>query len=146
MDPSLLRHYHALNVFTIEDLSLVSDLGLQNLGPVRGNSAGPHRNAVEARKPAQATDPQLLDLVARTNARLDSQQATIEKLMEEERQAQSGEEKAGPEEESGPAAGGVNVTAHDLPAPLQRAAGFPAPGSIVGSQDDTGIGCCSPPE
>jgi len=44
MDPSLLRHYHALNVFTIEDLSLVSDLGLQNLGPVRGSFGGPHRN------------------------------------------------------------------------------------------------------
>ena len=102
MDSSILRHYHALNVFTIEDLSLVSDLGLQNLGTGAREFRRAAQEWVEARKPAQATDPQLLDLVARTNARLDSQQATIEKLMEENAKLKAVKKKPGPKKKAVP--------------------------------------------
>lgn len=96
MDPSILRHYHALNVFTIEDLSLVSDLGLQNLGTGAREFRRAAQEWVEARKPAAASDPQLLDLVARMDAKLDSQQATIEKLMEENAKLKAVKKKPGP--------------------------------------------------
>lgn len=83
MDASIIRHYHALNVFTIEDLALVSDLGLQNLGTGAREFRRAAQEWVDLRKPAQASDPAMSDLIARMDAKLDSQQATIEKLMEE---------------------------------------------------------------
>jgi len=85
MHPSILRQYHALNVFTIEDLALVSDIGLQNLGTGSRELRRAAIEWVERMQPVTptASDPQLLDLVARMDAKLDSQQATIEKLMEE---------------------------------------------------------------
>lgn len=85
MDPSIMRYYGSLNVFTIEDLALVSDLGLQNLGTGAREFRHAAQEWVDSRKPAAESDPQLLDLVARMDAKLDSQQATIEKLMEENR-------------------------------------------------------------
>jgi hypothetical protein len=102
MDPSILRHYHALNVFTIEDLSLVSDLGLQNLGTGAREFRRSAQEWVESRKPAQAADPQLLDLVSRMDSKLDSQQATIEKLMEENAKLKAAK-KPGPKKKAAPA-------------------------------------------
>jgi len=102
MDPSLLRHYHALNVFTIEDLSLVSDLGLQNLGTGAREFRRAAQEWVEARKSAQATDPQLLELVARMDAKLDSQQATIDRLMEENAKLKAVKKKPGPKKKAVP--------------------------------------------
>jgi len=51
---------------------------LQNLGTGAREFRRAAQEWVEARKPAAAADLQLLDLVARMDAKLDSQQATIE--------------------------------------------------------------------
>lgn len=95
MDPSIIRHYHSLNVFTIEDLSMVSDLGLQNLGTGAREFRRSAQEWVETRKPAAPADPQMLDLISRMDAKLDSQQAVIDKLMEEN-QALKTKKKPGP--------------------------------------------------
>lgn len=104
MDPSIVRHYHALNVFTIEDLALVSDLGLQNLGTGAREFRRAAEEWVESRKPAAETDPQVLDLIARMDKKLDSQQATIERLMEENAKlkAAPAKKKPGPKPKAAP--------------------------------------------
>lgn len=82
MDASIVRHYHALNVFTIEDLALVSDLGLQNLGTGAREFRRTAQEWVDLKKPVEAA-PEMLDLIHRMDAKLDSQQAVIDRLMEE---------------------------------------------------------------
>jgi len=104
MHPSILRQYHALNVFTIEDLALVSDIGLQNLGTGSRELRRAAIEWVERMQPvaAAASDPQLLDLVARMDAKLDSQQATIDRLMEENAKLKTVKKKPGPKKKAVP--------------------------------------------
>lgn len=86
MQPSILRHYHAFNVFTIEDMALVSDIGLQNLGTGSREFRRAALEWVEHAKPTSEADPKLLDLIARMDSKLDQQTATIEALREENAQ------------------------------------------------------------
>lgn len=82
MDAPLVRHYHALNVFTIEDLALVSDIGLQNLGTGAREFRRNAQEWMEARRPI-ATDPAVLETLAGQQAQLAQAMALIEKLSEE---------------------------------------------------------------
>lgn len=85
MDPPTLRHLHAKNVFTIEDLTSVSDNNLQNLGlgarELRKNAieyVSTHKVATEAKE----ENSQLRELVEKQSAQLAQAMAVIEQLKE----------------------------------------------------------------
>src|SRR5256885_1194842 len=81
LDASLIRHYHSLSVYTIEDLALVSDLNLQNLGTGAREFRRAAQEFIDSRRPA--SDPTVQELLATQGEQLAKAMALIEKLSEE---------------------------------------------------------------
>jgi hypothetical protein len=81
LDASLIRHYHALSVYTIEDLALVSDLNLQNLGTGAREFRRAAQEFIESRRPTE--DPALRETVVKQGEQLAQAMALLEKLSEE---------------------------------------------------------------
>lgn len=64
MDAPVVRQYHAKNVFTIEDLALVNDNNLQNLGAGAREWRHKAKGYVDGRAPKPADDTQVNELKA----------------------------------------------------------------------------------
>lgn len=64
MDAPVVRNYHAKNVFTIEDLALVNDNNLQNLGAGAREWRHKAKQYVDGRAPKPANDAQVNELKA----------------------------------------------------------------------------------
>jgi len=82
IDPPTLRSLHAKNVFTIEDLALVSDSNLQNLGLGGREFRARAQEYVDSHKGAQEAS-QLQSLIAQQSEQLAKAMALIDKLSEE---------------------------------------------------------------
>lgn len=94
MDISIIRHFGALNVFTLEDLVLVSDLGLQNLGTGAREFRRAAQEWLDTRKPAVA-DNTLRETVLKQEEKLSKAMALLERLSEENAQLKA-RKKPGP--------------------------------------------------